>query len=248
MTRASLPAARPPKPRPVRGLERATIWITAAGILVVAIGLPPLALARAGVTRTLLAHVHSRPLSGQSRDGAVARELARGELARLTIDPFAGRRLASTAADRLRIQGFTESEISHLADVRGAFGLALWFVGAGLGASAGALAAALGVRLKVLSAAATRAAALGTASVLVLAVAGAVAFESLFAAFHGLFFAPGTWVFPAGSLLIGTFPGRFWTIAAVAWGFGTIAILLGVWLVSGVVFRYHASQHRVLPA
>ena len=38
----------------------------------------------------------------------------------------------------------------------------------------------------------------------------AVAFEAAFAAFHGLFFAAGTWQFPPGSHLITLFPEPFW--------------------------------------
>jgi len=40
----------------------------------------------------------------------------------------------------------------------------------------------------------------------------------LFARFHGLFFAPGTWQFPDDALLIRVFPLRFWTASGAVWG------------------------------
>jgi len=48
-------------------------------------------------------------------------------------------------------------------------------------------------------------------------VAAVVDFDALFAAFHGLFFAAGTWMFPADSLLIRLFPERFWEVSGGAW-------------------------------
>lgn len=43
-------------------------------------------------------------------------------------------------------------------------------------------------------------------------------FNSLFAAFHGLFFAAGTWTFDADSLLICMYPEGFWTSMGIVWG------------------------------
>lgn len=43
-------------------------------------------------------------------------------------------------------------------------------------------------------------------------------FDSLFAAFHGLFFAAGTWTFDADSLLICMYPEGFWTSMGIVWG------------------------------
>lgn len=50
-----------------------------------------------------------------------------------------------------------------------------------------------------------------------------ISFDSFFAALHGLFFAQGSWVFPADSLLITMLPGSFWA------GIG------GVWLTISVL-------------
>jgi hypothetical protein len=55
--------------------------------------------------------------------------------------------------------------------------------------------------------------------VLVLAVAAALLdFSAFFAAFHGVFFKSGTWLFPFDSLLIRLFPERFWVTSGAAWG------------------------------
>jgi len=60
-------------------------------------------------------------------------------------------------------------------------------------------------------------------------LAGLLDFDSLFAAFHGLFFQPGTWMFSADSLLILVFPAGFWVLAAAITG--VVATTLGVALV-----------------
>jgi integral membrane protein (TIGR01906 family) len=58
-------------------------------------------------------------------------------------------------------------------------------------------------------------------------VAGTVAltdFDAFFSAFHGLFFAPGTWTFPSDSLLIRLFPEPFWVAAGAAWAVGVLVM------------------------
>lgn len=67
---------------------------------------------------------------------------------------------------------------------------------------------------------------------LVAGVAGVLDFEWFFSAFHGVFFDPGTWVFPADSLLIQLFPERFWMASG-----GALAALVALggavlWLTS----------------
>jgi integral membrane protein (TIGR01906 family) len=47
---------------------------------------------------------------------------------------------------------------------------------------------------------------------------GLTDFDALFTWFHGLFFEPGTWVFPDSALLIRVFPLPFWTAAGALWG------------------------------
>lgn len=59
-----------------------------------------------------------------------------------------------------------------------------------------------------------------------LGVAALVNFDGLFAAFHGLFFSQGSWVFNADSLLITMYPEPFWV--------GMGAIWLGVTIVASI--------------
>lgn len=88
-----------------------------------------------------------------------------------------------------------------------------------------------------------RSAAVATVALpLAAAVGGMADFDGLFAAFHGLFFTSGTWVFPADSLLIRTFPEPFWIAAGIAW-----AVLVGViaacyWLTGAWLGRFGGPQ------
>lgn len=61
-----------------------------------------------------------------------------------------------------------------------------------------------------------------------IAVFAAIDFDAFFSAFHALFFAPGTWVFPSDSVLIRLFPEPFWVAAGVAWG-ALICLLAGAY-------------------
>lgn len=51
----------------------------------------------------------------------------------------------------------------------------------------------------------------------------ALDFDTFFARFHQLFFEEGTWLFPAGDLLVRLFPERFWILAGASW-----AVLIAV--------------------
>jgi integral membrane protein (TIGR01906 family) len=130
--------------------------------------------------------------------------------------------------------GFDASAVSHLADVRRVISAALIFTW-GL-----AIVLAAWVWVKVGSgqldrvASALRAGAVWCAVLVVLAaLAGFLNFDALFSAFHGLFFAEGTWTFAADSLLIQTFPEQFWATAAAVWaglillGAAALALLAG---------------------
>lgn len=60
----------------------------------------------------------------------------------------------------------------------------------------------------------------GIATIAVLAILGIwalLSFDSLFAALHSIFFAAGTWTFPADSLLIEMYPIDFWIGMAAVW-------------------------------
>jgi len=72
-------------------------------------------------------------------------------------------------------------------------------------------------RRRLSRAAGTASAALLSATALAI-LAGLLDFDALFAWFHSLFFAEGTWVFPYEALLIRVFPLRFWIAAGATWG------------------------------
>ncbi|HEX2141820.1 MAG TPA: DUF1461 domain-containing protein [Candidatus Limnocylindria bacterium] len=79
---------------------------------------------------------------------------------------------------------------------------------------------------------------------LVLAAFFAFAFDVAFAAFHALFFDPGTWQFGPDSNLLRFFPQPFWfEIALVAGG----TIVLGALLASALAWRDIAGSHRRPP-
>jgi integral membrane protein (TIGR01906 family) len=66
--------------------------------------------------------------------------------------------------------------------------------------------------------------------VVLAALAAVTSFDTFFAAFHSLFFAAGTWTFPADSLLIRLFPEAFWEASGAAWAALAVAgaAVLGV--------------------
>jgi integral membrane protein (TIGR01906 family) len=72
-----------------------------------------------------------------------------------------------------------------------------------------------------------------------IAVFAAIDFAAFFSAFHALFFAPGTWVFPSDSVLIRLFPEPFWVAAGIAWGV-LICLLAGGY----VALAHTISSHE----
>jgi integral membrane protein (TIGR01906 family) len=113
---------------------------------------------------------------------------------------------------------FDAAAVSHLMDVRGVLDGAR----IATGISAALLAVWVGLciarrRWRAL-AGGMRAGAYALFGSLVLAGLSAfLDFSTFFAAFHGLFFAAGTWTFPYDSMLISLFPERFWVASGLAW-------------------------------
>lgn len=133
--------------------------------------------------------------------------------------------------------GFDESAVAHLGDVASVLRAARW---ATLVAAA-AVVAWVALSLRRRRYAAVRdglwsGAALSLVLVLVAALAGTMDFGAFFSAFHGLFFAEGTWTFGYDSLLIQLFPEPFWVTAGVAW-----ATLIGVFA-GGMLVGAAAAQ------
>jgi integral membrane protein (TIGR01906 family) len=143
--------------------------------------------------------------------------------------------LPETVAGR---PGFDVAAVSHLADVRNVLAgarLATWVLAAGLAVLA--TWALLRGRRDLVSAC-LRAGAVATAVLVALGGVAAVSeFDTFFSAFHGVFFAEGTWTFPYDSLLIRLFPVGFWSTSGVAWAGAVLAIALGYWVVGAWLVR-----------
>ena len=79
---------------------------------------------------------------------------------------------------------------------------------------------------------------LGTIAVFaILGIWAAIDFEGLFAVFHSLFFAQGSWVFSADSLLITMYPEPFWIGMGAIWLATTIAVS-AVSAIAGFALRH----------
>lgn len=73
------------------------------------------------------------------------------------------------------------------------------------------------------------------AAAAILGVAITLDFNAFFTWMHGIFFASGTWTFPADSLLIRALPYEFWIACAVVWA-ASMAVLCAVSIVLGALF------------
>ena len=116
---------------------------------------------------------------------------------------------------------FLESEVGHMADVKGVLELSFFialvlFVLAVLACVYLAKRYKGGIRRALFSGAV-----LTLVSIVVLTVLAVLAWETFFTQVHALFFANGTWTFRADDTLIRLFPEQFWTDSAV-----TIAVLV----------------------
>ncbi len=65
----------------------------------------------------------------------------------------------------------------------------------------------------------------------------AFGFDGFFAVLHGLFFAEGTWVFPADSLLIQMYPQGFWMGMGMWWLGFSCAVALASIIIGYVIIR-----------
>lgn len=138
---------------------------------------------------------------------------------------------------------FTESEVSHMADVRTVFigAQALMYASAVVGVALIALALRGGRRSAGLLLR-NAAVAIGVV-VLVVGIVAAVAFEPAFLAFHYLFFPQGNFLFPPESNLIRLYPEQYWYAVTLRVGgaFVVMTIVIAVigWLMSrsGIVTR-----------
>jgi len=116
------------------------------------------------------------------------------------------------------LPAFDRAAVSHLLDVRAVISGARLASGLAALLLAAYVTACIAWRRLPRLRAGMHAAALSLTVVVVLAVIAAFSdFETLFASFHGLFFANGTWTFPADSMLIRLFPEPFWIASGACW-------------------------------
>jgi hypothetical protein len=143
--------------------------------------------------------------------------------------------------------GFDPAAVSHLLDVRTVISSARMATGAAALVLALYVVWCIARRRADRLAAGMRAGAIVIGMLVVLAVIAAVGdFSRFFIAFHGLFFASGTWTFPSDSLLIRLFPERFWMTAGGAWALltacGAGVLVLAASGVRGAEERLSASR------
>lgn len=120
--------------------------------------------------------------------------------------------LVNSGGDKL----FLESEVGHMADVKGVLSVSFLVAFVML-----LVAVAAGVYLArrhhgALRRALFSGAVLTLTLILALTAAAVLAWEAFFAQVHAVFFAAGTWTFRMDDTLIRLFPEQFWTDAAVA--------------------------------
>lgn len=231
--------------------RRALPWLGAAALLVASLVAAPLLLSRGPVAASMVVITHRWGVADRA-PGGEAQLLSRAEAVRRSIDPFhpaparVPARFGVAGEDvwgALHEAGLTDGELSHLADVRSVFGLgARVLAGAILLLTLTMVPGPPGARCARLQAAAGRALVAGACLAAVLVALGALAFEPLFAGFHAIFFAAGTWVFPADSLLIVTFPERFWALSAAASAALTVLILGLTW--GAATLALHVRETR----
>jgi integral membrane protein (TIGR01906 family) len=113
---------------------------------------------------------------------------------------------------------FDAAAVSHLLDVRSVISAARLASGAAALVLAVYVAVCIARRRFSRLRSGMRAAAWALVAAVGLAgVAGLLDFDTLFASFHSLFFASGTWTFPADSMLIRLFPEPFWIASGACW-------------------------------
>lgn len=195
----------------LRSLERAEVLVVSVVLAVAVLGLTLLPLTSSLFVRTLVTAVHAEELTGLGREQT---QQAAEDVRRFVLDEDAPP-LPAAIDGR---SAFDASATSHLVDVRRVL-LPARFA-ALLGAVMAAAWAMLRGRQKrfLLAGALSAAGWMLGASLALAALVGVSDFDAFFTWFHGLFFAAGTWQFPADALLIQVFPLPFWMSAAAIWG------------------------------
>ncbi len=213
--------------------------VLAMVLVVVALGFTLLVLLTPAAVRSLVTVVGAGQLTGLG----TAQTLETAEAVRgFVVDPDA----PALPADIEGRPAFDEAAVSHLIDVRDVIVPSTRLaIGLGLVALAWL---ALGLRTaggrRVITSALRVAGGTLLAALAVAGVVGLTDFDRFFTWFHGLFFAPGTWQFPADALLIRVFPLPFWTAAAGVWA-GLLAAAAVLMLVAAWRLRFTGTSDGV---
>ena len=147
--------------------------------------------------------------------------------------------LKSAFAGASELYCFSEETVSHLDDCHKlAQGMLPYVAAIAIAALAGLVFTGVTGGKRRLWAVLVGAGGLVLAAFAALGIWALVDFTGLFAAFHGLFFAQGSWVFPYDSLLICALPTEFWMGMGAVWlavsiALSILSILLGFKLRKG---------------
>lgn len=208
-------------------------WIVGLALALMVTGLAILPLTGPAFTRTVAGRYSLPEEAGLPPE----RMLEVAEQVRAFVVESKGDTLPVTVDGRA---GFDAAASSHLIDVRVVLSRARLFTGVLTLLVTGWIVVMF--RRKRIDAivASLRAGAILTLVLIVLAAVAAVSdFESFFTAFHGLFFASGTWMFPYDSLLIQTFPEPFWATSGAAWA---VVMVLGAGLLAWLAKLLETSE------
>lgn len=203
------------------------VALAAAVIALAVVGLALWPLTTSACVRGLVVLVGSEDFTGLDR----ADTLATAEAVRQFVTD---RGAPSLPAEVGGAPGFDADAVSHLVDVRNVLipARTLALIAGALAIIWCALRARTGPGRRLVGSALRAAGWLLIGGGGLALAAGLLDFDRLFAAFHGLFFAPGTWMFPDDALLIRVFPLPFWTAAGALWalfvlGAAVVLIVVG---------------------
>lgn len=221
-------------------MRRAAVACGALGFALLAVGLALQVLLLPAFTEAAVVRVDSESFTGLG----TIQTLRLAEEVRVYVTVPDPAPLPLTVGGR---EGFDARQSSHLDDVRTVIvgasrltwallaGAVVWMVAARVrgGAVRSTLADAM------------RAGGLGLLGALMLAaVAGMADFDALFAGFHSMFFAQGTWQFYDSDLVIQLFPIGFWVLGGAVWAALTALAAL-VFALTGHLLGRRREKPRV---
>lgn len=122
---------------------------------------------------------------------------------------------------------FAPGEVAHMADVKQVMGMTMLGGFIGLVICVVAIVMLFRMRKGAIARSLFAGAVWFTVVMVVLAVVAVFGWDAFFTAFHGVFFADGTWTFAASDSLIRLYPGQFW-IDAAAWVAGLTLVTMVV--------------------